>query len=72
MVAINGNTSVFGIRFFGADKADHFIIDDLLAAIVRNILVAGDLEGVGAFDTLTCVVGVGTNALAEANKFVGV
>ena len=39
---------------------------------MRNVLVADDLEGVGAFDTLTCVGGVGTNALAEATKFVGV
>ena len=54
------------------DKADQFIIGDLLAAVMRNLLVTDDLFGVGAFDTLTCVGGVGTNALAEAIEFVGV
>ena len=38
---------------------------------MRNVLVVDELEGVGAFDTLTCVGGVGTNALAEATNFVG-
>ena len=61
-----------GIIFFGADKADHFGIGDLLASVMRNVLVVDDLEGGGAFDTLTFVAGVGTNALAEATKFVGV
>ena len=37
-----------------------------------NVLVANDLGGVGAFDTLTCVDGVGADALEEANYFVGV
>ena len=53
------------------DKAEHFGIGDLLEAVLRNVLVADDLEGAGAFGTLTCVGGVGTNALAEANKFIG-
>ena len=39
---------------------------------MQNVLSSDDLEGVGAFDTLTCVGGVGTNALAEATKFIGV
>ena len=39
---------------------------------MRNVLVGNDLEGVDAFDTLTCVGGVGTNALEEATEFVGV
>ena len=62
-VANNGNTSAVRISFFGVDKADHFGIGDLLTAVLRNVLVADDLEGVGAFDTLTCVGGVGTNTL---------
>ena len=45
---------------------------DLLTAIMRNVLIAYDLEGVGAFDTLTYVGGFGTNTLAEATNFVGV
>ena len=53
-------------------KADHFGIGDLLEAIIRNVLVANELEGVGAFDTLTCVGGVVANALVEATEFVGV
>ena len=39
-------------------------------AVLRNVLVAYDLEGVGAFDTLSYVGGVGTNTLAEATKFI--
>ena len=54
------------------DKSAHFGIGDLFAAFVRNVLVENDLEGVGAFYTLTYVGGVGTNALAVATKFVGV
>ena len=72
MVSTNGNTSAVGISLFRADKEDHFGIGDILAAVVRNVLVANDFEGVGAFDTLTCVDGVGNNALAEATDFVGV
>ena len=68
----HGNTSAVGIRFFGADKADYFGIGDLLAVVVRNVLIADDLEGVGAFDTLTCVGGVGNNALVDATEFIGV
>ena len=41
-------------------------------AVVRNILVVNDLEGVGDFYTLTCVGGVVSNGLAETTKFVGV
>ena len=63
---------MFGIRFLGADKAEYFGIVDLLATVVRNVLVADDLEGVGAFDTSTCADGVGTNTLAEVNDFIGV
>ena len=40
--------------------------------VVRNVLIADDLEGVGAFDTLTCVGGVGNNALVDATEFIGV
>ena len=64
--------SAVGIRFFGADKADQFGICDILTAVMSNVIVADYLEGVGAFETLTCVGGVGTNALEEATKFVGV
>ena len=64
--------SAFGIRFLRADKAYYFGIGDLLAAVVRNFLVAKYLEGIGTFYTLTCVGGVGSNALAEATEFVGV
>ena len=39
---------------------------------MRNVIVADDLEGVGAFNKLTYVGGVGTKALAEDTKFVGV
>ena len=39
-------------------------------AVLRNVLIADDLEGVGTFDMLSCVGGVGTNTLIEANKFV--
>ena len=56
----------------GADKEDQFGIGDILAAVVRNVLVADDFEGVGAFETFTCDGGVVTNALAEATKFIGV
>ena len=59
-------------RFFGLDKADHFGIGDLLTAVLRNVLVADELEGVGDFDTLSSVGGVGTNTLTETTKFVGV
>ena len=72
MFATNGNTSAVRIRFFGADKADHFGIYDLITEFLKNFLVADDLEGVGAFDTLTCVGGVGTNTLAEATEIIGV
>ena len=65
-VAANGNMSSVGIRLFSAYKAYHFVIVDPLAAVVRNVLVANDLEGVGDFDTLTCVGGVVTNILAES------
>ena len=41
-------------------------------AVVRNILVVNDLEGVGDFYTLTYFGGVVSNALAEATEFVGV
>ena len=41
-------------------------------AVVRNVLVADDLEGVGAFDTLDCDGGVGTNTLSEATEFIGI
>ena len=63
--------SAVGISLFRADKADHFGIVDLLTSVVRNILVANDLGGVGDFDTLACIGGVGTDALAEATKFFG-
>ena len=72
MVATNGNTSAVRISFFGVGKADHLGMGDLLTAIMRNVLIAYDLEGVGAFDTLTYVGGFGTNTLAEATNFVGV
>ena len=39
---------------------------------MRNVLVEDELECVGAYDTLICVGGVGTNALAEATEFIGV
>ena len=61
MVATNGNTSAVGVRFFGVDKADHFGIDNLLVAFMRDVLVADDLECIGALDTLTFVGGVVTN-----------
>ena len=57
---------------FGVYKVDHFGIGDLLVAVVQNVLVADDLEGVGTLGTLIYVGGVGTNSLAEATKFVGV
>ena len=38
---------------------------------MRNVLVANYLEGVGDFDTLTCVGRVGSDTLAEATDFVG-
>ena len=60
------------IIFFWADKVYHFGIGDLLAAVLRNILVADDIEVIGAFDTLYCFGGVGTNTLTEATKRVGV
>ena len=41
-------------------------------ALLRNVLVADDIEGVGAFDTFTCVGGVVTNALSEATDSIGV
>ena len=72
MFATNGNTSAVRIRFFGADKADHFGIDHLFVAFMRDFLVADDLEFIGSLDTLTFVGGVVTNALAEATEFVGV
>ena len=71
-VAANGNTGAFRIRFFGADKADHFVIGDLITAVLRNVLVADYLEVVGAFYTLSCVGGVGTNTFSEATTFVRV
>ena len=61
-----------GISLLSADNADHFGIGDLLEAIIRNVLVANDLEGIGAFDTLTCVSGVGAGTLVKATEFVGV
>ena len=64
--------SALGISLFRADKAYRFGIVDILEVVVRNFPVAYDLEGVGAFDTLPCVGGVRTNALAEATEFVGV
>ena len=72
MDATNGNTIVVGISLFRAGKVDNFGIGDLFAAVVRNVLVANVLEGVGAFYTLTSVRGVGTDALLEVTKFVGV
>ena len=59
-------------QIFGADKADYFGICDLLTAVLRNVIVADELEGIGAFYTLSYVGGVGTNTLTEATKFVGV
>ena len=63
-------TGAFRIRFFGAYKADHFGIGDLLMAVLRDFLLSDDVEDVGSFDTLSCVGGVGTNTLTEAIKFV--
>ena len=40
--------------------------------VVPNVLIENYLEGVGAFDTLTCVGGFEADALAEATDFVGV
>ena len=40
--------------------------------VLSNFLVSDELEGVGAFDMLSCVGGVGTNTLTEATKFVRV
>ena len=61
-----------GSVFLETDKADYFGIGDLLAKFMRNVLVEDELECVGAYDTLFCVGGVGTNALAEATEFIGV
>ena len=47
-------------------------MSDLIADVSRNVLVEDEFEVVGAFDTLTCVSGVGINALAEATEFAGV
>ena len=57
---------------FGADKADHFGIGDLLTVVLRNVLLVDDFAGAGAFYMLSYVGGVGTNTLTEANKFVRV
>ena len=61
-----------GVSFLGVEKLDHFGIDDILAAVLCNVLVSGYLEGVGAFDTLTCVGGVGTKYLEEATNLIGI
>ena len=57
---------------FWSGKGRPLGIGDLLMAVLRNVLVADDLEGVGAFDTLSYFGGVGTNTLTEATKFVRV
>ena len=54
------------------DKSYNFGISDFLMAVLQNVIVANDLEGVGAFDTLTCFSEVLTDVLAEATEFVGV
>ena len=54
------------------DKADYFGISYLLAAVLCNVLISGYLEGVGAFDTLTCFGGVGTKSLEEATDLIGI
>ena len=61
-----------GISLFREDNVDHFGIGDILAAVVRNVLLEDELECVGAFEKLPYVGGVGADALAEATKFVGV
>ena len=61
-----------GSSFLGAEKADYFGIGDLLTALMQNVIVADELEGVGDFDTLTCVGRVGIITLEEETEFVGV
>ena len=40
--------------------------------LLWDVLISDDPEGVGTFDTLTGLGGVGANALAEAAEFIGV
>ena len=45
---------------------------DLITVVLKNVIVADDLEDVGDFDKFSCVGGVGTNTLTEATNCFGV
>ena len=56
----------------GLDFAYDFGVGDFVSAVGGDVLVVNDKEGIGVKDTLTYVIGAGSNALAQAAKFVGV
>ena len=56
----------------GLDFAYDFGVGDFVSAVGGDVLIVNDEEGIGVKDTLTYVIGAGSNALAQAAKFVGV
>ena len=72
MIAANGDMGAIGVGFFREGETDHFGVGDLFAPILWYVLVKDDLEGIGTFDALAGLGGVGANTLAEAAEFIGV
>ena len=72
LVATNGDASAVCILRVGLDLVYYFGVGDFVSAAGRDVLVVNDEEGIGARDTPEFVIGVSSNALAQAAKFVGV
>ena len=54
------------------DFSYDFGVGGFVSAVGGDVLVVNDKEGIGVKDTLTYVIGAGSNALAQAIKFFGV
>ena len=52
--------------------ADMFRVGDLVASVEGDDIIVNDLKGVCALDTFVGTRIVGTDALAESAKFVGI
>ena len=72
MIAADGDEGAIGVGFFRADKTYHFVVGDIFATLLWDILILDDLEGIGTFGMLAGLGGVGSDTLAETANLIGV
>ena len=72
VIAADGDAGAIGVGLFRACDTYHFGVGDLFAMLLWDVLISDDLEGIGAFDTLSSLGGVGADTLAEAAEFIRV